>query len=368
MITFKSREHRRGGGVGLFAALLTGVLLLAGCSSAVQRGQVSDDGTITLRFAHQFSTRHAITKNALEVWMDEVETRTSGRVKFEYYPGGQFIEANDVFSAIRSGVIDLGYFVPANAAGAELPLSDVTAVPGFGAEDSLESMQGAYWELLSGILGENDYLPNNVRPVMGILAGKYQLLGTGEPVRTEEDWRGLTVRSAGGASDLVVKNLGAAPVHMSSGEVYEAMQRGTIDAGINTLESIPAAALDEVTRSASTNAPFGAGPTVLAIREETWQNLPEDVRIAMAEAQKVALATLTAFYADENAKNLEAMSSDINFYEFTPQELADLEPAMTEAQEEWVAQRERPGKPAREVLDAWAHALDERRQTAAGGS
>ncbi|NGP06610.1 hypothetical protein G6038_14180 [Rhodococcus sp. 14C212] len=366
MITFKSLKNRRGGGAGLLAAVLTSALLLSGCSSAVQRGEVADDGTITLRFAHQFSTRHAITKNALEVWMDEVETRTAGRVKFEYFPAGQLIEANDVFSAIRSGVIDLGYFVPANAAGAELPLSDVPAVPGFGAEDSLESMQGAYWELLSGILGEKDYLPKNVRPVMGILAGKYQLLGAGESVRTREDWRGLTVRSAGGASDFVVKNLGAAPVHMSSGEVYEAMQRGTIDAGINTLESMPAAALDEVTRSASTNAPFGAGPTVLAIREEAWQNLPEDIRTAMAEAREVALATLAAFYADENTKNLESMSSDVEFYQLTSQELADLGPAMKQSQEEWVAQRERPGKPAREVLEAWADALERRHATASG--
>ncbi|MBV6759094.1 TRAP transporter substrate-binding protein DctP [Rhodococcus opacus] len=351
-------QPRRSLGIGLIAGLLACALTLTGCSSSsVERGQVGEDGTITLRFAHQFSTRHAITKNALEVWMKEVEDRTDGRVKFEYFPAGQLIEANDVFPAIRSGVIDVGFFVPANAAGAELPLSDVTAVPGFGAEDSLGAMQDAYWELLTGILGEKDYLPKKVRPLMGILAGKYQVIAADEPVRTLDDWRGLTVRSAGGASDFVLSNLAAASVHLASGEVYEALQRGTIDGGMNTLESIPAAGYEEVANSASTNAPFGAGPTVLSIRDEVWQNLPADVQQAMEEARVVALETLDAYYANENAADLEKLSSEMEFYELTDEELAAMGPAMKNAQDQWVAQRERPDKPAREVLDAWIAAL-----------
>lgn len=345
--------------IGVIAGFLACVLLLAGCSGpSVERGQVAEDGTITLRFAHQFSTRHEITQKALEVWMKEVEERTDGKVKFEYFPAGQLIEANDVFPAIRSGVIDVGFFVPANAAGAELPLSDVTAVPGIGAEDSLNAMQEAYWELLTGILGESDYLPKNVRPLMGILAGKYQLIVADGPVRSLEDWRGLTVRSAGGASDFVVSNLAAAPVHLSSGEVYEALQRGTIDAGMNTLESIPAARYEEVIDAASLNAPFGAGPTVLAIRDEVWQNLPADVQQAMEEARVAALESLDYHYATNNAAALSELSSEIEFYEFTDEELVAMQPAMSEAQQQWVAQREGPGKPAREVLDAWVAALE----------
>ncbi|WP_179300791.1 TRAP transporter substrate-binding protein [Rhodococcus sp. ACPA4] len=355
----RSRTHRRG--VGALAVLLTSLLLLTGCSFQSRQVANDADGTITIRFAHQFSSRHVITKNALEVWMTEVEKRTNGKVKFEYFPAGQFIEANDIFPAIRSGVIDVGYFVPANAAGAELPLSDVAAVPGFGADDTLEAMEDAYWELLSGILGEKDYLPKDVRPVMGILAGKYQVLSAGEPLRNPEDWKGLSVRSAGGVSDFAITNMGASSVHMNSGEVYEALQRGTIDAGINTLEAMPSYALNEVARSASTNAPFGAGPTVLVIREELWKELPADVQQAMNEARDVATANLTAVYAKENAAALEKLSSEVDFYELTPEELAQMEPRMLEAQRQWVAQRERPGKPAQEVLDAWQQALERSR-------
>lgn len=347
-------------------SVLIGVaLLLTSSACGLPKTDDSPPGTVTLRFAHRFSTKHVIAKHALEVWMAEVEKRSNGRVKFEYYPGGQFVEANDVFPALRSGVIDASFFVPANAAGAELPLSDVAAVPGFGAHESLTTMQKAYWSLLSGVVGERDYLPQGVRPVMGILAGKYQVVARDSPMRSAAEWQGSAVRSAGGVSDYELSNLGASPVHMESGDVYEAMQRGTIDAGINTPEAMSSYSLNEVADSASTNAPFGAGPAVLALREDVWRQLPGDVRSAMNEARDVATASLQQAYATEIAATMEKFSSDVDFYEFPEQELARMQPAMRKAQQQWVEQREKPGKPAREVLTAWSQALQ--RNAAADG-
>ena len=50
------------------------------------------------------------------------------------------------------------------------------------------------------------------------------------PIRTLSDIRGVNVRSTGGLTASIIRQIGAIPVVMAAAETYAAFQRGVIDA------------------------------------------------------------------------------------------------------------------------------------------
>jgi TRAP-type C4-dicarboxylate transport system substrate-binding protein len=355
----KSRLISRGRRGSVVAVAVAAALTLAACGSSDgsgSEGSGSED-TITLRLAHYMPTTHQIAQDGIEVWMQEVEERTDGQVEFDYYPAGQLVSAEEMFSSLRSGVVDIGAFVPASAASAELPLSDVPTVPGFDLPNA-QVAQAAYWDLLNGALYEEEWQEQEIRPVMGVVTGLYQLVMTGEPRRTLQDWRGSTVRTAGGVLDFVIEGIGGAPVNIPGPEEYEALQRGTVDSAVNTIESIPVYDFNEVLDAATTNAPIGASLVVLAISDQAWGGLPEDVQTAMQEASEVAQGSIAESLAEQLVSAQEETSNDVEYYELTDDELAQYEPALQDAQERWIKQREDSGHAGQELVDAWGEALE----------
>ena len=351
------RPGRRGLGI---ATALVLTLPLAACGSD---DAAADGDTITLRLAHYMPTTHQIAVDGIEVWMKEVEERTDGQVEFDYYPAGQLISAEEMFSSIRSGVVDIGAFVPASAASAELPLSDVPTVPGFDLPDG-QVAQAAYWDLLNGALYEEEWSEQEIRPVMGVVTGLYQYVMSGDQRQGLDDWRGATVRTSGGVLDFVIEGMGGAPVNIPGPEEYEALQRGTVDSAINTIESIPVYDFNEVLDSATTNAPIGASLTVMAISDQAWEGLPEDVQEAMTEASEVAQESIADSLAEQRVSAQEETSNDVEYYELNDSALEELEPVLMEAQASWIEQREAGGHPGQAIVDAWGEAVEAARAEA----
>ncbi|AKS33722.1 hypothetical protein AFA91_19550 [Mycolicibacterium goodii] len=317
---------------------------------------VAEDGTITLRVAHYMPNSHYLVKNGIEVWMQEVQNRTHGQVEFDYYPAGQLVSAEEMLSSIQSGVVHVGTFVPASTASAELPLTDVLTVPGFSAS-STSVLYDAYWDVLRNELYEHEWKEAGLRPTMSMPTGRYQLIIDGPPRHGLADWSGHTIRSVGGVMDFVVQELGSASVNIPGPEEYEALQRGTIDSAVNTLESIVPYRFDEVISSATTNMPIGASLTVMAINQEVYDQLPANVQQAMADASEIAMKSAAEATTAQLKNGIEKTKADVDYYEMTDQELAELEPALTRARERWVAQREKNGDAGQLIVDAWENAL-----------
>jgi len=333
--------------------VLCALMLTAGCGPSVR---VGSDGTITLRVAHDMPASYGLVKNGVEVWMDEVRKRTGGKVEFDYYPTGQLIGAGELLSAVKSGVVHMSAFVPATSAGADLPLTDVLSVPGFTAS-STNVRYRAYWDVLKNQLYEAEWRQQGIRPVASFLTGPYQLIMTGPPRRGLDGWRGRTIRTSGGAADFLVAGLESAAVTMSGAEQYEALQRGTIDSGINSLDALVPFRFYEVVDAATTNLPIGGSVAVMAIGQEVYDTLPEAVRKAMDEASAIAMKASADAVNAQLATGREKTADAVEYYAMTDGELAELDPVFTEARERWIAQREKNGLPGREIVDAWARAL-----------
>lgn len=320
---------------------------LAGCGTA----DASKDDVITLRFAHYMPSHHTNVTDGAELWMQEVEERTDGQVEFESYPEGQLVSAKQMVPALRSGVVDVGIFTPATAAPADLPLSEIPQVPGFEVSN-LRVAASAYQELLEGPLTQ-EWNDAGVQPMMSLVSGSYQILMQGKPRRSLSDWTARSVRTPGGVLDFVVDGLGASAVQVAGPEEYAALDRGTVDSGVNSLESVPTYDFDEVTDAATLNLPLGSVPMAMGVSLDTYEDLPEEVKTAMTEANEVVFEKNQDALQDDLDESLKQISETLELYELTDEELAEYEPGLEAAQEKWAAQREGGA----DILSAWEDAL-----------
>lgn len=342
------KSGRRALAVGTVAALAA---TLSGCAGGGDAGE-----TYTIRFADYMPPTHYLATELIVPWQEEVVKLTDGQVKFDYYPGGQLVESTELYSAIEGGVVDAAFFTPTVAAPVELPLSAVVALPGIQTPAELGDATERYNEFLRGTLNDDEWSEKGIRPLLGVVAGQYQLVNRGAPVRGVDDWKGLTVRGASGMLDVMTAKAGGAAATVGTNEVYEALQRRTIDTSITPGESAIQYNLEEVAESISTNSQLGVAGVTLGISEEKWNSLPDDIQQAIEQATVTALKG----YADHTqgliASLKEEHGDQVEFYELTDAELESLRPAMEAAQDAWIAEQDKQGRPGQAVLDGWRKA------------
>ncbi|UTX54340.1 TRAP transporter substrate-binding protein DctP [Leucobacter aridicollis] len=297
---------------------------------------------------------HFLATELIVPWQEEVVERTDGRVTFDYYPGGQLVESTELFAAVESGVVDAAFFTPTVAAPVDLPLSGVVALPGIETPAGLPEATEPYNEFLLETLGSAEWADKGVKPLLGVVAGQYQLVNRGAPIRGVEDWHGLTVRGASGMLDVMTVEAGGAAATLGTNEVYEGLQRRTIDTSITPGESAIQYRLHEVAESISTNAQLGVAGVSLGIAQSKWDSFPKDIQEAIEAASVAALENYGKGTGGMREEIMEEAAGQVEFYELTPAELESLQPAMKAAQEAWIVEQESHGYDGRGILDEWA--------------
>jgi len=108
-----------------------------------------------------------------------------------------------------------------------------------------------------------------------------------KPLRKLEDFKGKRIRGYSELSTLLIQALGAGPVFLSVGEVYLALQRGTIDGTLTSTCSVYERKFYEVTKYL-TYVTINEVPLVPAvlINSKIWNKLAPDIQKAMLEASK----------------------------------------------------------------------------------
>ncbi len=162
----------------------------------------------------------------LDRWAERVGTQSGGRIRVETYPamqlGGQ---PRDLPQQLEDGVVDMIWTVPGftpgrfmGSEGLELPFLNT----GRSATQSV-----AAHEYVSRHLADTEYRGIKITAVH---ATDRALIHTSRrPVRTLDDMRGLRRRVAGRFIGEAVTALGATPVGMPLGGVYEAAARNQVD-------------------------------------------------------------------------------------------------------------------------------------------
>lgn len=110
-----------------------------------------------------------------------------------------------------------------------------------------------------------------------------------KPMRKLEDFKGKRIRGYGEISTEILKALGGAPVFLSVGEVYMALQRGTIDGVLTSTCSVYERKFYEVVKyfTVIKVGEIQNSPAVL-VNLKKFKELPPDLQKIMLDTAKEA--------------------------------------------------------------------------------
>ncbi|MCE8021960.1 TRAP transporter substrate-binding protein DctP [Halomonas sp. MCCC 1A11036] len=306
-------------------------------------------------FVHGSPEGHMLSRQGAEPWMECVREASEGDVDFSYYPSGQLSSTPELFRALQSRVADVT-IIPIGYVSDELPLNGVSMLPGLGS--SSKEIVAAYSEAVrDGVLAD-EFTAQDIMPLFVSVYPPYQMVSMRDKIESADDFRGKVVRSAGGAMNLAISELGASPAEIPIGDTYVALERGTADGTISGFASIKPFSLDEIMSSMSRNGEFGTFSNVFAMRLDDFDALSDELQQVFLDCGERVQEDM-ANYLDDEVEQLaqEFSEAGIEIYEFSPEALAEINERLEAANEVWVQRLERRGLPAQRVFDEYAVAL-----------
>ena len=340
------------------------VFTVAGCGGNKQEGATTskpaekqDEKQIVFKLADSLPASHIFSVQGGQFFIKRVEELTNKKVKFQHYPAEQLGKAKDLLDLVRTGTADIAYVGPAYAAG-KLPLCGVGELPGL-FNDSVAASK-AYWKICQSVLYEKELKKQGVVPLVANLLPPYQALNTRKPVKSLADMKGLKMRVGGGTIEETAALAGAVPVTMTPPEIFEGLQRGTIDGTLISFTSSKAYKLEELIKHSTVGANFGSFAFLYCINEKVWQGLSEDIKKAMKQAGEETVVNVAKAIAAEEVKvSQDWEKRGIQLYNLKAQEQKEWNEKLQPVNERWIGEMEKKGLPAREVFNEFKKALQE---------
>lgn len=281
------RRHRMG-----IVLIVTMFLLVAGASQAAT----------TLRFGHTDPPDGLRHKAAL-LFADKVKEYTQGRYTVDVHHSGTLGSDPKLLEQVKLGAIDFavtGVAIYAN----QLPEVGLLALPYL-----VESYEQG-WALYDTSPWVKEWFgklqAKNIR-ILSVFEAGFRQLTANKPVRVPADVKGMKIRIAKSEVYVWLWNaLGANPTVMSLGEVYIALQQGTVDAQENPIPTIHVQKFYEVAKNISLTSHIYA-PIPLSITEKRWQSFSPADQAAVQKAALEASAWHRKAVVDEDDKMLADM-------------------------------------------------------------
>lgn len=230
-----------------------------------------------------------------------VNDMTNGNFQIEWFPSGSLMKAFEYFDACSKGVVE---------AVGDWPSYWVSKDPAF---DFLGSMPYGFtnmdymtWYYQFG--GEALY-----NEAYGKFGMRYLNLGstTSEsgfrttektgPIRSIADYKGKKIRTPARATIWILEKVGGSPVKMAGGEIYLAVERGTLDGAEFSAPGIDwEMGFAEITKYWSVPCWFQPASQIgMMINQKAWDGLsPQYQHILRTAARAAAMDSLTFYEAD----------------------------------------------------------------------
>lgn len=240
---------------------------------------VESDGQTIIRFAHgqpETNERH----EAVVRFKELVEEQSDMEVRI--YPNEQLGSEAEMIESVTLNDLQM---VAASAFSQYNENISIFELPYL-----FESYEEA-WEVLDGEAGEEvakPFLEDNLR-IIAYFENGIRHVTANKKIETPEDFNGLNIRTPEFPLSLATfQALGANPTPMAFGELYMALQQGTVDAQENPIANVHASRFQEVQQYLNKTS-HQYMPLPVAISDDFWQSLSEDQQqIVETSAQDAA--------------------------------------------------------------------------------
>lgn len=235
---------------------------------------------------------------AAETFTQAVREMTDGRFQIQVFAGGEIVGGLQAADAVTDGTVEMAHTASYYYWGKDPTFALPTCVP-FGLNCR---MHNAWMYEGGGIdLVNNFYAGYNIYGLPGGNTGAQMGGWFRREINRAEDWKGLKIR-IGGFGGAIMSRLGAVPQQIAGGDIYPALEKGTIDAaewvGPYDDEKL---GFQRVARYYYYPG-WWEGQAMLHffINLEQWNALPKAYQSILRAAAKIADTTMTARYDMQN--------------------------------------------------------------------
>ena len=263
---------------------------------------------ITWRMTSSFTKGLDILFGAGQIVADHVKEASGGNFVIQHFAGGEIVPALQAADAVTAGTVEMAHTCSYYYVGKDPTFALGTSVP-FG----LNARQTNAWfnqaggnELLNEFLAQHNIysiLLGNTGAQMG---GWFR-----KEINTLDDLKGVKMRIAGLAGQVISK-LGVIPQQIAGGDIYPALEKGTIDASefVGPYDDLKLG-LHKVAKYYYYPGWWEGGPTVHAFFNlEKWNSLPKHYQAALTDACAFANTNMMAKYDMKNPPALKQLVSE----------------------------------------------------------
>ncbi|MCA8929234.1 MAG: TRAP transporter substrate-binding protein DctP, partial [Alphaproteobacteria bacterium] len=210
----------------------------------------------------------------------KIEERTGGRVKIDITFAGGLGKGNELLPLAGRGAVDMAAVVPGYYADRLLFWKAYQIPFIFNSPKQAMEISAASYKKLPVFKEELDKM--GVMFLFHQPLGEYYLTGKSPDCDTVAGLKGKKIRSFGADIPKLHQAVGATPVSVGVGAVYEALQRGSLDYSFLNRGNILSNRLYEPGK-------YNCGPIMsitghlIVISKRAWAKLPDDIKTIMVE-------------------------------------------------------------------------------------
>jgi TRAP-type C4-dicarboxylate transport system substrate-binding protein len=295
----------------LIFMIVLGMVTLIGCSSSASNGTTNKENEtnkssessveeVSFKFAHGYPVEQH-THKGFEQLKKLVNEKSGGKIDLSIFPSGQLYNDIGVVDAISTGQIEAGA-TTFEMLTTLVPSAELIVLPVF------DDYKHLHRSLDNGVrkIFEDEFAKANLYPIIWGDFGMAYYASKETPLKTPNDFKGKKVRTTSPLMSKFVEAAGGTPITMPGAEVVQALQRGTIDAGLSAPVAFIAQQYYEVTEYYT--GPQNAGISISLVNLDWWNSLSEETRHIILESSKEVEGWISEEVQKQHEANAKTLS------------------------------------------------------------
>ncbi len=341
------------------AALGAGTLAFSGCHRAEKQTaentvNINKGKKVTLKLATSWPAHFPIMGTGVDTFAKRCFELSGGTLEIKVYPKNILVPALQVFDATSAAQIDAFHSGVYYWKGKNPAFSIFGGMPlGLLSEEMITWFKfGGGYELWREMYGKF-----NLYPLIGGTTGPQMGGWFKKEINSLSDLKGLKMRIPGLGGE-VMKKLGVNPVLLPAGEIYTALERGTIDATEwvgPALDSMMG--FDKAAHYYYTGWHEPGSILEITFNKARWEKLSPEHQAIITAASEEMTGTMLQEFRYKNAKALQELPDYVQIKNFPPEFFTAAKKALREV----LAEQSRESADFKRVLESYQsfYALNE---------
>ncbi len=267
---------------------------------------VSAAQALELTYGSYTSPTHTTYINGVFPTFDRITKRTSGELTFEKFTGGAMGGPKELLGNVKNNILDSASVVDIYNKAA-LPVSAMlSSMIIIGDDPKVMAAAMNEMQLLHCPECKKERDKSNVVGLSWSATGSYHVICK-DPIKGLADLQGLKIRATSSVG-VAMKAIGAAPVSITTAEMYEALQRGQIKCVAGATAWLNTYNLKDFAKGAWTNS-LGSyfGTMNLAMNRDVWDDLDTKFQDAIKSEMAQNVADIMWAYVEDNEKGVQLL-------------------------------------------------------------